>query len=81
MKDRWCRQLELPDGRKVSGGAARNVRLSAAGGVEQVLRDFLNEIDERISGGTSQAQPTRPASRPSRPSMPTQPSGDRPTMH
>lgn len=80
MKDRWCRSLELPDGRKLSGGAARNVRLSVAGGVDQVICDVLSQLDERISGG-AQAQPARPKSRPARPAVPSKPTGDRPTMH
>ncbi|WP_015077968.1 hypothetical protein [Vreelandella arctica] len=81
MKDRWCRPLDLPDGRTVSGGAARNVRLAEGGGVEQVLRDFLNDIDERISGGASHAQQVRPKSRPAHPTISTKPGKDRPTMH
>lgn len=40
-KDPWCSQLTLPDGRKIAGGPAREVRLAAVGGVEQLLSDFL----------------------------------------
>lgn len=78
MKDNWCKPLQMPDGKTVSGGAARNVRLAAAGGVEQVLRDFLNVLDERISGDPSQFQKK---TRHIRPSIPSKSRTNRPTMH
>jgi hypothetical protein len=37
----WCRRLVLDDGTVLSGGPAREVRLAAVGGVEQLLRDTL----------------------------------------
>lgn len=40
-KDPWCAQLTLSDGRKIAGGAARERRLAAVGGVEKLLGDFL----------------------------------------
>lgn len=81
MKDKWCRSLDLPDGRTISGGAARNVRLSKCGGVEQVLRDFLNEIDVRISGEAPHAQPARLKLRKTHSAIPTNTGVKRPTMH
>jgi hypothetical protein len=41
VSDPYCAQLTLPDGRKIAGGPAREARLKAVGGVDQLLRDTL----------------------------------------
>lgn len=41
--DSWCVALKLKDGRTISGGAAREARLKAVGGVEALLRKVLDE--------------------------------------
>ena len=38
MKDSWCTKLCLEDGRDLYGGAARNVRIARAGGMENIIR-------------------------------------------
>ena len=38
-KDPWCSKLVRDDGSSISGGAAREARLKAAGGVDAVLRE------------------------------------------
>jgi hypothetical protein len=32
----------LPDGKQISGGAARNKRIAAAGGMDEILSDVFN---------------------------------------
>ena len=39
MKDKWCKKITLPDGRTVSGAAARNVLISQYGGMDKILHD------------------------------------------
>jgi hypothetical protein len=43
MKDSWCRLVEAKSGKWVSGGAARNVRISAAGGMDDILEEAVAE--------------------------------------
>ena len=40
-RDPWCSPLTLADGTQISGGAAREKRLKAVGGVEELLRQTL----------------------------------------
>jgi hypothetical protein len=46
--DPWCSQITLDDGTKVSGGAAREMRIKAVGGIDKLLRDTL-EIATNIA--------------------------------
>lgn len=39
MKDSWCRPVLAKTGKVVSGGAARNVRISDAGGMDSIVED------------------------------------------
>ncbi|EFM6088109.1 TPA: hypothetical protein HJ942_004036 [Escherichia coli] len=39
--DPWCAPLILDNGKQISGGAAREKRLKAIGGVEELLRQTL----------------------------------------
>ncbi|ELO5002999.1 hypothetical protein QUQ70_004110 [Escherichia coli] len=39
--DPWCAPLILDNGTQISGGAAREKRLKAIGGVEELLRQTL----------------------------------------
>lgn len=39
--DPWCSPITLDNGTKISGAAAREKRIKAVGGVDQVLRDIL----------------------------------------
>lgn len=49
MKDSWCKPVLAKTGSVVSGGAARNVRIAAAGGMDEIgvlsqyclFKDFL----------------------------------------
>lgn len=43
--DPWCRKLVFDDGSSCSGGAAREARLAAVGGVEELLRTTLQNAD------------------------------------
>lgn len=40
MKDNWCSAL-ISNGQKISGGAARNVRIKNAGGMDEILKKSL----------------------------------------
>ena len=48
-KDPWCAKLIMKDGTQISGGAAREARLKAAGGVEAVLRDMFEKASALAS--------------------------------
>lgn len=39
MSDSWCRPIKAENGTKVSGGAARNVRIKAGGGMDEIIRN------------------------------------------
>lgn len=43
MKDKWCKKLKLENGKSISGGAARNVRIAAAGGMDNILYEVAHE--------------------------------------
>ena len=47
MKDSWCKPIWLENGKKVSGGAARNVRISAAGGMDQIIERAARDAAAR----------------------------------
>lgn len=38
--DKWCRKMTV-DGKTLSGGAARNVRISRRGGMENIIADAV----------------------------------------
>ena len=46
-KDPWCDPVEAKSGKKVSGAAAREVRIAAAGGMEQILEDTVRDAVSR----------------------------------
>lgn len=56
MADSWCRPVRAPSGLVVSGGAARNVRIAARGGMDTIIekvasdavRAALEEADEAV---------------------------------
>jgi hypothetical protein len=37
--DSWCKSLRLPDGRTISGSAARDRRISQLGGMDTILKE------------------------------------------
>lgn len=39
----WCEPLNMPDGRTVYGGAARNVRIANFGGMPAILTRVFEE--------------------------------------
>lgn len=39
MRDSWCKPVRAKTGAIVSGGAARNVRIAAAGGMDEIIED------------------------------------------
>lgn len=41
MNDSWCKKVRASTGNIVSGGAARNVRIAAAGGMDEILEDAV----------------------------------------
>lgn len=43
MKDSWCKPTFAKNGSPVSGGAARNVRIAAYGGMDSIIRDVAEE--------------------------------------
>lgn len=53
--DPWCSPLVLEDGTRISGGAAREKRLKAVGGVDQLLRDTLDNASRLASADTRKA--------------------------
>lgn len=43
MKDSWCQLVRAPSGTWVSGGAARNVRIAASGGMNAIIEDVSRQ--------------------------------------
>ncbi len=41
--DSWCRPVLTPKGHTVSGGAARNVRIAALGGMDEIVADVVRD--------------------------------------
>lgn len=39
--DSWCRPIRAKNGKLVYGGAARNCRIAARGGMEVIMMDLL----------------------------------------
>ena len=43
MTDSWCKPIKSKHGNFVSGGAARNVRIASAGGMDSIVEDVARE--------------------------------------
>lgn len=43
MSDSWCKPIRSKNGTVVSGGAARNVRIAAAGGMDTIVKEVASE--------------------------------------
>lgn len=43
MTDSWCKPIRSKNGTVVSGGAARNVRIAAAGGMDTIVEEVASE--------------------------------------
>lgn len=43
MSDSWCKPIRSKSGAVVSGGAARNVRIAAAGGMDTIVEEVASE--------------------------------------
>lgn len=43
MTDSWCKPIKSKHGNVVSGGAARNVRIAASGGMDQIIEEVAKE--------------------------------------
>ena len=43
MKDSWCTKIRAKSGVFVYGGAARNVRISNAGGMDEIIREVAED--------------------------------------
>jgi hypothetical protein len=43
MTDSWCKPIRSKNGTVVSGGAARNVRIAAAGGMDTIVEEVAAE--------------------------------------
>ena len=55
MKDMWCGPMTLPDGRIIAGAAAREKRIAAAGGMEEILTDVFRRANTLATQTTSKA--------------------------
>ncbi len=45
--DSWCSPVRAKTGTIVSGGAARNVRISDAGGMDKIVEDVARDAAQR----------------------------------
>ena len=43
MTDSWCKPIHSKNGFVVSGGAARNVRIATAGGMDTIVEEVAKE--------------------------------------
>ena len=55
MKDSWCSSLHYK-GKKLSGGAARNVRISSYGGMDKIIEDVAIQILNKATLAANQAE-------------------------
>ncbi len=53
MNDSWCKKVRAKSGSVVSGGAARNVRIAARGGMDEIIADAIRYAFERAEGEVS----------------------------
>lgn len=47
MMDSWCSPVRAKTGNIVSGGAARNVRISDAGGMDEIIEQVARDAARR----------------------------------
>lgn len=47
ITDSWCKPVLAKTGNVVSGGAARNVRIAACGGMDEIVSDVVRDTFER----------------------------------
>jgi len=47
MRDTWCKPIFV-DGRMLYGGAARNVRIAAAGGMDAILDRVARRVGSEV---------------------------------
>ncbi|WP_184437306.1 hypothetical protein [Roseospira goensis] len=47
MSDSWCAPIRSQSGTLVSGGAARNVRIAASGGMDQIVEEVSRDAATR----------------------------------
>lgn len=60
MKDSWCTPIRAKTGAIVSGGAARNVRIAAAGGMDEIVEDVArNAAREALDRAEAAIRKTR----------------------
>ncbi|WP_308073076.1 hypothetical protein [Neisseria polysaccharea] len=59
MKDNWCNPLKFR-GKLISGGAARNVRISQSGGMEEILQAVAREAAENAFNRANEIQKEKP---------------------
>jgi len=43
MSDSWCTPVRSKSGKIVSGGAARNVRIAASGGMDDIIKTVVEK--------------------------------------
>jgi len=55
MNDSWCSQIRSKNGTLVSGGAARNVRVAAAGGMDVIVEDVARNAAKEALARADQA--------------------------
>ena len=46
--DSWCKKMKL-DGKIIAGGAARNVRIARAGGMDNIIADAVQYALDRAN--------------------------------
>jgi len=62
MRDSWCRPIRAKSGSRVSGGAARNVRIAACGGMDAIVtrvaaKAAREALDEATAAVTAVRKP------------------------
>lgn len=62
--DSWCRPIRAKSGARVSGGAARNVRIAAAGGMDEIVEEVArNAASEALARADRAIRRVRPVLR------------------
>ncbi|MBV5309257.1 hypothetical protein [Chromatium okenii] len=46
-QDSWCTPIRSKNGNRVSGGAARNVRIAALGGLDTIIENVVRNAVEK----------------------------------
>lgn len=57
--DSWCGIVMAPTGNLVSGGAARNVRIAALGGMDEIIEIVTRNTFELANAAVGKANRTR----------------------